>query len=83
MEKRLFAGEKGGPKQDKRDKLSHNARIFLAAKVGTYLRAGEPLAEIHAASEKDAAAAEEELLDCYTFGDEKPVRPPFIRGIVS
>ena len=35
-------------------------------------------------SEKpDAAAAEEELLKCYTFSDEAPVRPPFIRGVVT
>ena len=30
-----------------------------------------------------AAAAEEELLKCYTFSDEAPVRPPFIRGVVT
>ena len=35
------------------------------------------------AAEADAAAAEEELLKCYTFSDEAPVRPPFIRGVVT
>ena len=73
----------GGGRATKEDVIDLSVGVLLAAKVGTYLRAGEPLAEIHAASEKDAAAAEEELLACYTFGDEKPVRPPFIRGIVS
>ena len=41
------------------------------------------LATIHAKTEADAAAAEEELLKCYTFSDEAPVRPPFIRGVVT
>ena len=36
-----------------------------------------------AKTEADAAAAEEELLKCYTFSDEAPIRPPFIRGVVT
>ena len=40
-------------------------------------------AGIMAHIENDIAAAEEELLKCYTFSDEAPVRPPFIRGVVT
>lgn len=57
--------------------------VVLAAKDGAYLHTGDTLATIHAKTEADAAAAEEELLKCYTFSDEAPVRPPFIRGVVT
>ena len=56
---------------------------MLAAKDGAYLHTGDTLATIHAKTEADAAAAEEELLKCYTFSNEAPDGPPFIRGVVT
>jgi hypothetical protein len=41
------------------------------------------LAEIHASSGDKAAEAAEMLLDCYRIAPEKPVLPPFIRGVVK
>ncbi|MBQ3275953.1 MAG: thymidine phosphorylase [Oscillospiraceae bacterium] len=73
----------GGGRATKEDVIDLSVGVVLAAKAGACLRAGDPLAEIHAASETAAAEAEKELLACYTFGDEMPVRPPFIRGVVS
>lgn len=73
----------GGGRATKEDVIDLSVGVVLAAKDGAYLRAGEQLAEIHAKTEADAAAAEEELLRCYTFSDEAPNRPPFIRGVVT
>ena len=72
----------GGGRATKEDKIDLSVGVLLAAKVGAYLRKGDPLAEIHAADEAAAERAEEELLACYSFGDAAPQLPPFIRGIV-
>ena len=73
----------GGGRATKEDVIDLSVGVVLAAKDGAYLHAGDTLATIHAKTEADAAAAEEELLKCYTFSDEAPVRPPFIRGVVT
>jgi pyrimidine-nucleoside phosphorylase len=72
----------GGGRAAKGDVIDLSVGVVLAAKVGCYLEAGEPLAAIHAKSEEDAEMAERELLRCYTFADEPPVCRPFIRGVV-
>ena len=73
----------GGGRATKEDVIDLSVGVVLAAKDGAYLHTGDTLATIHAKTEADAAAAEEELLKCYTFSDEAPVRPPFIRGVVT
>ena len=73
----------GGGRATKEDVIDLSVGVVLAAKVGDYLRAGDELAVIHAADEKAAEEAEKELLACYTFSEEKPQRPPFIRGVVT
>ena len=73
----------GGGRAAKGDIIDLSVGVVLAAKVGCYLEAGEPLAAIHAKNEEDAETAERELLRCYTFADEPPVCRPFIRGVVT
>ena len=73
----------GGGRATKEDVIDLGVGVVLSAKVGDFLHAGDELAVIHAASEKAAEEAERELLACYTFADEKPQRPPFIRGVVT
>ena len=73
----------GGGRATKEDVIDLSVGVVLAAKDGAYLHTGDTLATIHAKTEADAATAEEELLKCYTFSDEAPVRPPFIRGVVT
>ena len=73
----------GGGRATKEDVIDLSVGVVLRAKAGSYLRAGDELAVIHAASEADAEQAEQELLRCFTFGDTPAHRPPFIRGVVS
>jgi pyrimidine-nucleoside phosphorylase len=72
----------GGGRATKEDEIDQRVGVVLAAKCGAYLRSGDELAVIHAATEEAALAAEKELLACYTFADEPAERPPFIRGVV-
>ena len=72
----------GGGRATKEDEIDQRVGVVLAAKCGAYLRSGDELAVIHAATEDAALAAEKELLACYTFADEPAERPPFIRGVV-
>ena len=72
----------GGGRATKEDVIDLRVGVVLAAKVGDLLHEGDELAVIHAADEKAAEEAEKELLACYTFSDDKPQRPPFIRGVV-
>ena len=53
------------------------------ATVGTVLDEAAPLAVIHAASEVDAARAEQSLLAACTFGDEAPDPRPVITEILT
>jgi pyrimidine-nucleoside phosphorylase len=59
---RLGAGrfKKGEP-------IDHRTGFILQAKVGDYCKAGDPLVEVHARSESEAAGVREELLACYAW----------------
>ena len=72
----------GGGRATKEDEIDLSVGVVLSAKVGAFLKKGDELAVIHAATPEAAEAAERELLACYTFGDAPADRPPFIRGVV-
>ena len=59
----------GAGRFKKGDSIDHRTGLVLQAKIGTHLKAGEPLVEIHARSEDDAEGVKEDLLDCYTWSD--------------
>jgi hypothetical protein len=44
--------------------------------------AEELFSKVDNSGHANAERAEKELLACYTFGDEAPSLPPFIRGII-
>ncbi len=73
----------GGGRATKESAIDLSVGVLLRSKVGAYVEQGAPLAEIHAASEESADAAQEALLRCYDFAWEAPVLPPFIRGRVE
>jgi pyrimidine-nucleoside phosphorylase len=72
----------GAGRFEKGDQIDHRTGLVLQAKVGAYRHAGEPLVEIHARSESEAASIEHELLSAYTWSDA-PVQPvPLMHDIV-
>ncbi len=72
----------GAGRFKKGEQIDHRTGFILQAKVGDYRRAGEPLVEIHARSESEAASVSESLLACYSWSDV-PVTPgPLIHGTI-
>jgi pyrimidine-nucleoside phosphorylase len=72
----------GAGRFKKGDEIDHRTGLVLQAKVGTYLRAGEPLVEIHARSESEAASLHEALLACYTWSDAPVNAGPLIYDMI-
>jgi pyrimidine-nucleoside phosphorylase len=68
----------GAGRFKKGEEIDHRTGFILQAKVGDYLHAGEPLVEIHARSESEAASVQDELLDCYTWSDAQVAAGPLI-----
>jgi pyrimidine-nucleoside phosphorylase len=59
----------GAGRFHKGEQIDHRTGFVLQAKIGDYRRAGEPLVEIHARNEQEAAAIQAELLACYSWSD--------------
>jgi pyrimidine-nucleoside phosphorylase len=72
----------GAGRFEKGDQIDHRTGLVLQAKVGDYRYAGEPLIEIHARSESEAASIEAELLSAYRWSDAPVSPPPLIHDIV-
>jgi len=68
----------GAGRRTKEDEIDHAVGIVCLRKRGDRVTEGEPLAEIHAASDEAAGEAARELLAAYTFADE----PPATRSVV-
>ncbi len=68
----------GAGRFKKGESIDHRTGFILQAKVGDYLKAGEPLVEIHARSEAEAAAVHKELLVCYAWSDAPVTMGPLI-----
>ncbi len=68
----------GAGRFKKGEQIDHRTGLILQAKVGDYRHAGEPLVEIHARTEPEAAAVEEPLLACYTWSDAPVTVGPLI-----
>jgi pyrimidine-nucleoside phosphorylase len=60
----------GAGRFKKGDQIDHRTGLILQAKMGDYLHAHDPLVEIHARSEAEAASVGDALLACYTWSDE-------------
>ncbi len=73
----------GGGRETKESAIDLSVGLVLIKKVGDYVQKGEPLAIIHANDGEKCRMAEERFLQAYTFVEEKPVKEPFIKGIVS
>ncbi len=72
----------GAGRFKKGDAIDHRTGLILQAKVGDYLRAGDPLVEIHARSEGEAAVVRAELLGCYSWSEAPVSGGPLIYDVI-
>jgi pyrimidine-nucleoside phosphorylase len=68
----------GAGRFKKGDQIDHRTGLILQAKMGDYLHAHDPLVEIHARSESEAAAVCDALLACYMWSNEPVQVGPLI-----
>jgi pyrimidine-nucleoside phosphorylase len=68
----------GAGRFKKGDPIDHSTGLVLQAKMGDYLRANDPLVEIHARTEVEAASVRDALLACYTWSHEPMQVEPLI-----
>ena len=65
----LASMQLGAGRLQKGDAIDHRTGLVLQAKIGDSLASGDPLIEIHARSEAEAASLQETLLACYRWSD--------------
>ena len=73
----------GAGRRTKDDSIDHSVGIVCLLKPGDRVAEGEPLAEIHAASEADADEAARELQAAYTFADEPPPQRSVVLEVIA
>lgn len=73
----------GAGRQTKADEIDHAVGVYCLAKRGDRVEQGQPLAEIHARTEADAATAEQELLAAYELANEPPAEIPLLLDVVA
>lgn len=72
----------GGGRETKESEIDLSVGLVLSAKVGDYVKTGEPLAYMHYNDPEKAAAARERFYKAYTFSREKPQAPALIHRIL-
>ncbi len=73
----------GGGRETKESSIDLTVGLVLKKKVGDYVKAGEPLAVIHANDEEKKKAAAERFLKAYRFSEEKPTAGNIIKEIIQ
>ena len=74
----LASMQLGAGRFKKGEQIDHRTGLVLQAKVGDYRHAGEPLVEIHARSEAEAASLRQSLLACYSWSHAPATVGPLI-----
>ncbi len=74
----LAAGALGAGRIRKGDPIDPAVGIVVRAKIGDRVEAGEPIGEVHARSEADAAEAARRTLAACTFVDGAVAPPPLV-----
>ncbi len=78
----LVSMQLGAGRFKKGEQIDHRTGLVLQAKVGEHRQAGEPLVEIYARSESEAASVHEALLACYTWSDAPATVGPLVYDII-
>jgi thymidine phosphorylase len=68
----------GAGRRTKDDAIDHAVGVVCLAKRGDAVAEGEPLAEIHARDESEAAQAVDAVLAAYELADEPPPARPIV-----
>ena len=79
----VAALELGAGRRAKEDAIDHAVGIVCHKKRGDPVRAGESLAEIHAARVGDAEAAATAVLAAYELADGPPPAKPIVLAVLS
>ena len=74
----LAALHLGAGRREKDEPIDHAVGVVCVKKRGDSVAEGEPLAEIHARNEQEAAAAADEVLAAYELSDEPPRMRPIV-----
>jgi pyrimidine-nucleoside phosphorylase len=72
----------GAGRRTKDDDIDHAVGVVVHAKRGAHVEQGERLAEVHARSDEQAAAASEEVLAAYVLGPQPPSERPVLLEVV-
>jgi pyrimidine-nucleoside phosphorylase len=73
----------GAGRRTKNDSIDHAVGVLCLRKRGDRVATGEPLAEIHAASEAAADEAAQELAAAYTIADDPPPERPVVLDVLA
>jgi pyrimidine-nucleoside phosphorylase len=73
----------GAGRRTKDDSIDHAVGVLCLRKRGDRVAAGEPLAEIHAATEAAVDEAAQELAAAFTIADEPPPQRPVVLDVLS
>jgi thymidine phosphorylase len=73
----------GAGRRTKDDSIDHSVGIVCLLKPGDRVAEGEPLAEIHAATDADADEAARELRAAYAFADEPPPSRSVVLEVIA
>jgi pyrimidine-nucleoside phosphorylase len=68
----------GAGRQRKEDAIDHAVGVLCLKKRGDVVRAGEPVAQVHAQDDVAAAKAAEEVLAAYALADAAPEATPIV-----
>ncbi len=73
----------GAGRETKESAVDLSAGLVLRKKAGDYVKAGEPLAELHGGDERRLKEAEERFLGACVLSDNPPEKSPLIKGVIS
>ena len=79
----VAALELGAGRRAKEDAIDHAVGVVCHKKRGDSVRAGESLAEVHAARDEDAEAAATAVLEAYELSDAAPPAQPIVLDVLS
>jgi pyrimidine-nucleoside phosphorylase len=73
----------GAGRNTKEDVIDPTSGLYLKAKTGDFVNAGDPIAVMYSAKESGFAAAQERILAATNIGKEKPDAIPLVLDVVE